>query len=147
MSAETQEAQSRGHQVSASQFKRLRRTAAGAAGRLKGLLHFGGGRKHIPPPASVSLLQLRGEEDLDPATRYRTSMPGYSSSLSSSKLLRLDRCINSENGCDMLHCNAEKLLLSGALQKPVSLVLQRKAHSPAGCAPVHLVHSRSVKIL
>lgn len=73
MSAETQEAQSRGPQVlqqPAGQFRRLRSTAAGAAGRLRSLLHIGGGRKRTTPPAaSVSLLQLRTEGDTDPETR------------------------------------------------------------------------------
>ena len=72
MSAETQEAQSRGRQVSqlpGGQFRRLRRGAAGAAGRLRGLLLLGRHKHSSSPAASVSLLQLHGEEDLDPETR------------------------------------------------------------------------------
>ena len=73
MSAEAQEAEHRGQQVlqhSPGHFRRLRRTAAGAAGRVKSLLHIAGGRKHSSfPAASVILSPLEGNEDLDPESR------------------------------------------------------------------------------
>lgn len=73
MRAQAQEAENSGRQdlqQPAGHFRRLRRNAAGAAGRVKNLLQIAGGRKHSSvPAASVSLLTLQGNEDLDPESR------------------------------------------------------------------------------
>ena len=73
MSAQAQEAENSGRQVlqqPGGQFRRLRRNAAGAAGRVKNLLNIAGGRNYSSvPAASVSLLTLQGNEDLDPESR------------------------------------------------------------------------------